>query len=81
MFSTVIQAIAARPRSHLKERLLVIIGRTLFRQKIAVTSYWVGGVEGNMPKAPDPSHAARSAALLCHGRRRSVGALRVNLLD
>jgi hypothetical protein len=33
MLSTIIQAISARPRYHLKERLLVIIGRTLFRQK------------------------------------------------
>ena len=34
LFTTVTQAIAARRRSNLKGRLVVIIGRTLFRQKI-----------------------------------------------
>ena len=65
MFSTVTHAIAARPRFHLKDRLLIIIGRTFFRQKIAVTSYWGWSSGGQHAKSARPvSRGAKRRTLL-----------------
>jgi hypothetical protein len=51
MFSTVIQA---RSIFHFKERLLVIIGKTWFLQKITVTLYWGWWSGGQNAKSARP---------------------------